>query len=334
MAKSAVFIDLDRTLLVPRVGPGAQPGPGGGGGAARRAVPAGRQDPLRHQRPPRGEPRLHGPGPGGRAGGAGLEAGRGAGGRPSGCLRPQRAGGAVRPATPRRFPLRWAPARVVDHDAGRHDRPVCGGVRLRRLDRHDLRDEGRPLHGTTVRRVRLGDRQAARGAGVGGRARRRPGQLPRLQRQRLRRAAAVERGHAACRQPGPVAHRDRDGAALADRALGPPAGRPERRRPRAVSHAAAVRPPAVVPLCALRYRRGRTRPRARSGAAGGEPPQLLRCRRARSRGASDRPAGALPGQEGGVRRAGRRARSPAPSAESRSTGAAGAANPCGRPKPR
>ena len=51
----------------------------------------------------------------------------------------------------------------------------------------------------------------------------RPGRLPRLQRQHLRRAAALERGHAARGEPGPVADGRGHGPALGGRALGPAA---------------------------------------------------------------------------------------------------------------
>ena len=55
-------------------------------------------------------------------------------------------------------------------------------------------------------------------------------------------------GTSPCGQPRSVADLGGLGAAVAGGALGPPAGRPERRRARAVPHAPPVRPQAVVPL--------------------------------------------------------------------------------------
>ena len=142
-------------------------------------------------------------------------------------------------------------------------------------------------------------------------------------------------GCAARRQPRSLAHRRRHGAALAGRALGPPAGRPERHRARAVPPAPPVRAQALVPLRALRHRRRRAR--ARRGARSCWPSNhrsyfdvAALALVAREIG----PARALPGQEGDLRRAGGRARSPAPSAASRSTGAAGRTSRCATPRPR
>ena len=178
---------------LPGLRPDPQSGPHGAGSAARGALAPGRQAPLCGQRPAGGEPRLHGPGPGGRPGGQGLAPGAGPGRRPAGRLRVERDRRPVRPAAPGRLPGRGPPAGALDDDAGRHDRPLRRGHRLRRPDRHRLRGQGRSLHGPALRGLRLGDGQAARRAGLGRGEQDRPGRLPRLQRQHLRRAAAVER---------------------------------------------------------------------------------------------------------------------------------------------
>ena len=164
--------------------------------------------------------------------------------------------------------------------------------------------------------------------------RRRPGRLPRLQRQHLRRPAALERGHAPRRESRPVAHRRGHGPALAGGALGPAARRPERPRAGAVPPAAPVRPRAVLSLRALRHRGRRERAGPRPGAAGREPPELLRRggAGARRRGASgDRCASSARRRSSTPPWSGR---SPAPSAASRSTGAAGRTSRCATPSPR
>ena len=68
-------------------------------------------------------------------------------------------------------------------------------------------------------------------------------------------------GSPARRESRSVAHRRGHGAALAGGALGPAARRPERRRARALPPAAPVRAQAVVPVRALRHRRRRERAR-------------------------------------------------------------------------
>ena len=175
---------------VPGLRPDPQPRPGGGGSAARGPLAPGRQAPLCGQRPPGREPRLHGPGAGGGPGGQGLAPGAGPGGRPPGRLQAERDRRPVRPATPGRLPGRGPPAGPLDDDAGRHDRALRRGHRLRRPDRDHLRGQGRSLHGPPLRRLRVGDGQAPRRAGLGRGEPDRPGRLPRLQRQHLRRAAA------------------------------------------------------------------------------------------------------------------------------------------------
>ena len=162
----------------------------------------------------------------------------------------------------------------------------------------------------------------------------RPGRLPRLQRQHLRRPAALERGHAPRGQPRSLADRRRHRPPLAGRALGPSAGRPERHRARAVPPAAPVRPQALLPLRPLRHRRRRARA-ARAGRCCWPPttaatstwprwrswpaPSGARCASSARRRSSTRPSSG---------------RSPAPSAASPSTAAADRASPCGPPRPR
>ena len=92
----------------------------------------------------------------------------------------------------------------------------------------------------------------------------RPRQLPRVQRQHLRRAVALERRLAPRRESRSVPHRRGRGAALARGALGPAARGPERHRARAVPPAAPVRAQALVPVRTLRHRRRRERAHAGS----------------------------------------------------------------------
>ena len=75
-----------------------------------------------------------------------------------------------------------------------------------------------------------------------GRARGRLVRLPCVQRQHLRRPAPLERRPAPCGEPGPVAHGRGHGSALAGGALGQAPRRSERPRAGAVPHAAAVHP--------------------------------------------------------------------------------------------
>ena len=152
---------------MPCLGAGPEPGARAGGGAARGALAAGGQAALRRQRPPGREPPLHVAGAGGRPGGEGLAPGPGPGRRPEGGGGAERAGRPVRPPAPGRLPGRGAPPRALDHHARRHDRPLRRGHRLRRSDRHRVRDQGRPLHRPSLRGVRVGDGQAARRANSG-----------------------------------------------------------------------------------------------------------------------------------------------------------------------
>ena len=167
-----------------------------------------------------------------------------------------------------------------------------------------------------------------------GGSRHRPGRVPCLQRQRLRYAPALLGRLAPRRQSRPGPHPHRDGPALAHRPLGPPAGRAVPGRTRAVSPDPPVRPAGVVPLRPLRHRRDRAHPVVRARLVGRQPPQLLRRGGARPRRRQNRSSGALPRQEGDVRRPGRGDRWPGPSAASRSTGAAVRTSRCAPPRRR
>ena len=288
------------------LGPGAQPRPGRGGGAARRTLRARGPPALRGQRPARREPPLHGVGPGRGPSSPWLAPGAGAGRREAGRFRPDRPGGAFRPATPGVLPVRWAHAGSLDHDAGGHDRPLRRGHGLRRSHRHVVRDERRALHRPSLRGLRVGDGQTARRPRVDARARGRLVRLPCVQRQHLRRPAPLERRPAPCREPGPVAHGRGHGPALAGRVLGQAPGRSERPRTGAVPHAAAVHPRTDLSVRALRHRGARERARTRTGAPRREPSELFRRRGTRPRRPRRRATGSLPRQEGDLRRPGGR----------------------------
>ena len=297
-----------------------------------RSLP-GRQAALRRQRPPGREPALHGPGAGGGPGGPGLAPGPGAGGRAAGGGRPERARRPLRPPAPGRLPGRGPPAGALHHDAGRHDRPLRRGLRLRRPHRHRLRDQGRPLHRPPLRGIRLGDGQAARGARMGRRHRAStwPTATPAATASSTCRCSrASARPHAVNPDPSltvvatarrwPVEHWDRPPGVPSVVGLEP-------------YH--LLRP--FVRKLSFPYARfdiagRRERADTGPGPAGVEPPELLRRGRAGPRRPRDRAARALPRQEGDLRRAGGRARSPGPSAASRSTGAAARASRCARPR--
>ena len=182
--------------------------------------------------------------------------------------------------------------------------PFAEAFGLRRPDRHRLRDQGRPLHRPPLRGVRVGDGQAPRGAGVG---RTSKGidladchacsdsifDVPLL--------SSVGSPHAVNPDPSltvvatarrwPVEHWDR------------PPGRPERRRARAVPPAAPVRAQAVVPVRTLRHRgrRERADPGSRCCSASNhrsyfDVAALALVAR------EHRATGALPRQEGDLRR--------------------------------
>ncbi len=167
MAKSAVFIDLDRTLLCRASGQ-----------VLNRALmeegvlPEGRSlpgDRLLYAVNDRLGENLFSMGlvRAAATGGPGLAPGPGAGGRPAGGRPAERVGRPLRAPASRRLPGRGPPPGAHHHDAGRHDRPLRRGLRLRRPDRHRLRDQGRPLHRPPLRGIRLGDGQAPGGARAG-----------------------------------------------------------------------------------------------------------------------------------------------------------------------
>ena len=110
---------------------------------------------------------------------------------------------------------RGAPGGARHHDAVRPGEAARRRARLRRCRRHPLRrgDDG-TYDGTIDGEFVWGKGKLARGADVGRRARRRPGEQLRLLRQLLRRAAAV-RGRASGRgepRPAPAAAAPRRGA--------------------------------------------------------------------------------------------------------------------------
>ena len=255
-------------------------------------------------------------------------------GRPAGRGRAERDRRPVRPAAPGRLPGRGPPAGAVDHDAGRHDRPVRRGHRLRRPHRHQRTRPRTAATRAASTRASSGGRASCAPCGTGRRstASTWPTAMPaatasstcRCSRASARRTPSIPTRRltlVATARRWPVEHWDRPPGVPSVVGLEP-------------YH--MLRPfvrTAVLPLRALRHRRGRARAAAWAGAVGRQPPQLLRRGGAGPRGARHRSPGALPRQEGDLRRAGRRDRSPGPSAASRSTAAAGPVSRCGRPSP-
>ena len=302
MAQSAVFVDLDRTLLCRASGQvlnralveeGVLPA-----GAFTSRGPAA----LRRQRPPGREPVLHGPGPGGGPGGPGMAPGPGAGGREAGRVGPERSGRTLRPAAPGSLPGRGhqlvlSTTTPVDMIAPFAEAMGFDGVIATAYETKDGRYTGRLYEGFVwgtgkLRAVRewaeehgvdLADCHACSDSIF---------DVPLL--------SSVGSPHAVNPDPSltvvatarrwPVEHWDR------------PPGCSERARSRAVPPVAAVRPHAHVSLRSLRHRGSRERARPRSGASRRQPPQLLRRRGARPRGRRHRATGALPRQEGDLRR--------------------------------
>ena len=187
----------------------------------------------------------------------------------------------------------------------------CAGVRRRR--RHPLR-RGRRRH---VRRqdrraVRVGQRQARRRSGMGRRARDRPGRELVLLRQRVRHAPAVRGGPPRGGQP-----RSEDGAHgdLPRLAPHPPrratgcsqAAGPQRRAPAA---GAGLRPARALPLRPVRHHGRRADPEEGRGHHRGQPPLVLRRHVDEPAVRQGRAAGAVPREEGGVRRPDHRRRGP------------------------
>ena len=218
------------------------------------------------------EPVLHGLWFGRRPGwpgGGRQDAGR----RPAAGGRWPALSGLVAPFAPQRLASlrsRGPRAGAGHHDAGGHDRPLRRGHGLRRPHRHRLRDQRWPLHRPALRRLRLGDGQAARRAAWAAANGVDLEPQPRLQRQHLRRAVALVRWA----RPTPSTRTRRcrrgHGPPLAGRVLGPPAGRAQRARARALPPAAALRALPELPLRPLRHQRGRAR--APTGARCSSPP--------------------------------------------------------------
>ena len=97
-----------------------------------------------------------------------------------------------------------------------------------------------------------------------------------------------------------------------------------------------VRPffrPEAFPYARFDDHRGGPHPGRGTGAAGLQPPELLRRGGHRAGGGPPGSTGTVPGQTGGLRRAGGRVDWPAPSEGSPWNGAAGRPSPCGRPQP-
>jgi len=152
----------------------------------------------------------------------------------------------------------------------------------------------------------VGQGQGQSGAALGLPARRRPGGELRLLRQLLRRPAAVGRRPPPRREPRSANDRPGDLAALADRALRRARGCAEVRGAGTAARAVPAGAGAAAAMGALRARRRRPRAGRGAGDPGGEPPLLLRPARDRLPAREAGSTGALPGQEGGLRRPDRR----------------------------
>ena len=276
-----------------------------GRGAALRAVQPRRRDaavdgarpPGRHARP--------------RAGRQAAVQAAAAGGRRA-CLLDH--GAALRRAGHRRAPARRAAPGRAGHDHAVRPGEAAGrAARLRRRGRHPLRRQ-RATAPTTARSTARSCGATGKldgRAGVGRRARRRPAGELRLLRQLLRRAAALGRRPPGRREPRPAAAARGRRPALADRChLDVPPGvpklpllglEPQQRR-------AGLRPAAdSCPYARFDIAGVEHIPTDGPGDHRRQPPQLLRRRwRWRCRSPAAGRTGALPRQEGGVRRARRR----------------------------
>ena len=138
--------------------------------------------------------------------------------------------------------------------------------------------------------------------GRGGRHR--PRRELRVLRQRVRHPAAVGGRPSGGCQPRPEHGRDGDAPTLARASLRrlPGCVQDPRARRRTAARRPAVRPSPTDALRPLRHRRRRQHSRAWGRHHRHEPPQLLRCRRDVDRHCPQRASGALPRQEGGLRR--------------------------------
>ena len=197
--------------------------------------------------------------------------------------------------------------------------------------RYGVADDG-TYDGTIVGDVRVGERQARRGARVGRRARRRPGEQLVLLRQLLRHAVAVGGRASGRREPRPSPELCRLGAPVAYAA------------PRRARRCPQV--PSASSRNSSRWRsRGPSWSRTRASTSPASSTSRSGARRSSSRNhrsyfdvtamamlaRQGGPHGALPRQEGGVRRPGRRSAGRRPSAASASSGAPG---PTSRWRPR
>ena len=149
-----------------------------------------------------------------------------------------------------------------------------------------------------------GPGQAAGHLGLGRRTRDRPGPELRLLGQLLRPPDAVGGRPPRRGQPGPPPHRDGPAPAVAHRAPRRPVGRPQDPGGghRATEGAPGAGAPRAVPLRPLRHLRRRAPAQGRPGHRRRQPPELLRPGRHGLGAGQAGPAGALPRQEGGVRR--------------------------------
>jgi len=154
MGASAVFIDLDRTLLCHASGQ-ASTRPHGRRCPAPGSLAAG--DRFLYAVNDRwARTWFRWAGARRRKGGKGMAPRCGASCRQTRRPRPDRPHRPLRPAIPGGVPGRRPPARPVHHHARRHDHALRRGAGIRRGDRHHLRDEGRALHRAPLRRLRLG----------------------------------------------------------------------------------------------------------------------------------------------------------------------------------
>ncbi len=178
--------------------------------------------------------------------------------------------------------------------------------RVRRCDRYPVPGRRRSLYRSAGRTVRMGPGKARCSASVGAGARCRPGHQPCVLGQRVRPPVAD-----GCRSPTPAQRRPPaggcgDSPSVAARVLGPSARGPVHTRTGAVRPDPPLRPPRELSLRSLRHRWARTCPAFWTGAACFQPSQLLRRCRA---GPGRRPDGStrtVHGQARAVRRAGDR----------------------------
>ena len=132
-----------------------------------------------------------------------------------------------------------------------------------------------------------------------------PPRLLRLLRQLLRHPAAVRRRPSHGGQPRPAPRRRGRRAPVARPAPRRPARRAQAGRPRAPAGAPGLRPPRALPVRPLSHRGRRAHPVEGRWPRLRQPPELLRPPGHGHDPQPEGPSGALPGQEGGLRRPGR-----------------------------